>query len=963
MSASVVTFRFSFRTRRLKDVYIHWCLLDNENANPEFTDKIKLNHVDDSYDYSQDVTITVDRKSIIYFQFRYDNSVSRIGSYWITNSLQDPLLISELDRDAFPQEKFVTLRFKINYHTYYGQILYVVGSLPELGHWDNKKGLRLYHSNSPPSLDKQNGLFSDNKYNWQCDLRLPFYPSTISYRYVVLNESASPFLEPGSIRNLAFSRENLGNFIEFNDVWRWNELTQSLFSKRLFDEMLFITKCADLPIIGGLPPPHSVCCTFCAHCGVVGPGRKLYVVGSIPELGQWNPKGGAYLTPSADLQWSAKVIIPRTQFPFEFKFVAAGDHPIDSILWEIHENRVATISDISESRKMVTIDSWHINFANLSFHGAGVIINVDNLNVFDFGVLNHIIGWARETGFALIHISGLCDTTAMTNEFDSLPVSGFALNPLFINLENFGFQRKYKKYSELILDKLEFLKQYWNNNNFHFKTEVYKFKENNSWIIDYEKLCYARSIKKDFVNEVPTEFAEFVDFIQYLCYSQLTNAINYARSINLAIGTDITFAMSERGAEAFGQPELFLKDFYLGIPPSYNNPLGEKLPAYPYNFTNAEEWFRKRISHFSKLFSIIKLESTILYFRQWIIPRRTSVSAIFGHYEPSVNISYAELETWGLWDIDRYTQPYLRPQFLNDLFGTDAMKIRAVFLDERTSDGALGFKKQFSTEKGLVETPLSPEDDLLRKKYLKELLRLLGEVLLIKVGENEYRPRPLLQYAATEERNIPSFSFSQLPSYHQKPFLRLEEEFVNNKQRILWVFSGKQILQHITAINDATFFGDAAGFNGELCDETLQAVGVLPMRVQLEGRTLNNIFDDIRGYPYLSVATPQRNFSIPMRYIWVNSKEKAKYLWEEEFWETGNPPDNYSDQVASNIMKQHCWSGSMWVIFQIDSLIGAGKHIVPSEHSKFEALDIFGFISDQSAQHSISEILGQTQRK
>ena len=104
-----------------------------------------------------------------------------------------------------------------------------------------------------------------------------------------------------------------------------------------------------------------------------------------------------------------------------------------------------------------------------------------------------------------------------------------------------------------------------------------------------------------------------------------------------------------------------------------------------------------------------------------------------------------------------------------------------------------------------------------------------------------------MQYAPTEKPYQPSFSFSQLPTYYQQPFLILEDELVNNKQRTLWLFNGKHILQHITAVSDSTFISDASGMDGELCDEALQSVGVLPMRVQIEGRYPNSLFDDIRG--------------------------------------------------------------------------------------------------------------------
>ena len=956
---TAVTFRFSFRTRNPTKVRVLYKLADPNAGDIDLSETLELINTKNTNDFFNDLTMNATNQQRLFFKFNYyENSYSTLASYLISKPFQDPIVISDYERvDGEPQN--FTIRFKMSYLTYFGQILYVVGSLPELGFWDIKYGLRLFHSGTLSQNSKNNGLFTDTKFNWQVDKTFSNLPATVSYRYVVVNESSEPFIEPGSVRYLQFSNEMTCNFLEFNDVWRWNEPAQSLFSKRLFDETLFVRRSVGFPMIGGKVEDNKVLCEFCAHCGVVGRARRLFVVGSIPELGQWNPAKGAELKPSAELQWTASVTIPRSQFPFEFKFVAVGG--ADSIVWETHENRSATLSDSQESTQNVTIDSWHISFANLSFHGSGVSLDMTAIMDADLGVICKVADWAQKVGFAAIHLSGLLDTTAMTSEFCSLPLSGFALNPLFADLTEFSsFTLKSSETRESIVSqKIKFMRDLWNQNRTKYDDSVKLFREGNSfWLENYEKLCYKRNQSEP--NQ--KEYFLFVDFVQFFLYSQLIRSNQYARDLNIAVGADINFVVSKQSAEALYQPHLFIQDYFLGIPPTQNNPPGVVLEAYPYNFNLAEDWFKSRINHFSHYFSIIRLESIIRFFRQWIIPKDTSVLAISGHFEPTVSISFAELETWGLWDVERYIHPYLRPQVLQKIFGDDALKIMSIFLNH-ADDNSIYFKPEFSTEKGLAYAPTSEEGEALRKKYLPQLLRLLNEVLLIKVGDHDYRPRPFLKLAAIEGGHETSYSYSDLPLYHQSPFARLEDEFVNNKQRCLWAYNGRQVLQRLTAANDATFFSDAAGIDGDICDEALQAVGVLPLRVQMEGRSKSTSFDDIRGYPYLSVASPQRDLSVPMRVIWKNSRKEAARLWEEEFWESGEPPEEYEDSVAVNIMKQHCWSASMWVMFPIDSLVGAGRHIVDNKQSKYGMLDIEGFMNDEEARQKISEVLDQTKRK
>ena len=964
MSTLAVTLRFSFRTALDNDhkICVKWgsCNLSVESGDlPETVELLPSS----GNTFSNDVRIEVDVPQRVLFRFEYDGcDPNRIGSYRVERSVQEPVLISEVDRRV---DSGVTFRFKINYHTYFGQILAIVGSLPELGCWDVRKALELDHSGSVRRSPNGDGLFTDNKYNWQRDVKLPYLPEAISYRYFVRNECADPLMEPGNVRMLSFADGSLSpTLFEFNDLWRWNEITQTVFAKQLFGQTLFGRGNVGLPTIEYKRPSEAgedmVRCVFCAHSGMVGKARSLAVVGSITELGQWNPSKGVKLEPVADLQWSTNVMIPKSRFPFEFKVVAIGG--ADSIVWETHENRWATLSDCS-ANDVVTMDCWHLSFPNLSFHGAGIVVDLNAVDDCDFGKLRQIVSWCKNVGFAAVHLVGLFDTTAMCEETDGLPVSGYALNPIFCDLAEYGYKPEPGSRSEILARKLAILKEVWDKHKTTLGAAVGDFKNKySSWLSGYERICYGRKIGQDFPEEVDKDFADFVAFVQRKCSVDLAFLIQTALDSNVAIGVDLPFALSEKSAEAFGKPEIFMRDYSLGIQPSEDNPTGTLLKAYPYAFPEAEDFFKQRISFFSQLFSIIRLESTTCYFRQWIVPRETCVRAVFGHYQPSVNVSYAELETWGLWDVERYVQPYITHAILRELFHEDARAVELAFMELRESERSIAFKPEFSTERKLVDAVLPPREAELRDKYKEELLRLLGEVILIKAGPNEYRPRPVFTQAPSSKPGEKSFSFSELPSYNQSPFIRLEEEFMNNKQRTVWSFNGHKILQAITATSGATFFSDAAGINGEMCDEALQSVGIMPLRVQLEGRTRNAKFDDIRGYPYLSVACPQRVHSaqVPMRILWQSGD--AQNLWEEEFWETGKAPAEYTDEVAANVMKQHCWSGSMWVMFPIDCLVGACQYIKKSPHAKYGVLDLQGFFSNETVADDIRKVLEQTKR-
>jgi hypothetical protein len=69
----------------------------------------------------------------------------------------------------------------------------------------------------------------------------------------------------------------------------------------------------------------------------------------------------------------------------------------------------------------------------------------------------------------------------------------------------------------------------------------------------------------------------------------------------------------------------------------------------------------------------------------------------------------------------------------------------------------------------------------------------------------------------------------------------------------------------------------------------------------------------------------------------------------------------YTDKVAAAMLKLHCWSGSMWVMFPIDALIGAGSHIIEVDGRSL--VDIDGFSADDETQRAIAPILTQAKRR
>lgn len=81
--------------------------------------------------------------------------------------------------------------------------------------------------------------------------------------------------------------------------------------------------------------PERVELRIVFHCDSTLPDEKVVLVGSINELGNWNPRDGVSLLtdPTCFPQWTATIFIP-TMTTFEYKYVVVGSGTLDVRRWE-----------------------------------------------------------------------------------------------------------------------------------------------------------------------------------------------------------------------------------------------------------------------------------------------------------------------------------------------------------------------------------------------------------------------------------------------------------------------------------------------------------------------------------------------------------------------------------------------------------------------------------------------------
>ncbi|MCQ2119890.1 MAG: 4-alpha-glucanotransferase [Bacteroidales bacterium] len=306
-------------------------------------------------------------------------------------------------------------------------------------------------------------------------------------------------------------------------------------------------------------------------------------------------------------------------------------------------------------------------FDRPGYRGAGTAVPVFSLRTADdFGIgefrdLRPLVDWAAETGQSVIQLLPVNDTTRKGDWQDSYPyspVSSFALNPLYIRLQEAGVEptakfRKMQKdlnslpaidYPKVFKAKMSCLrKAYLAKGEKDMSRAAFKrfFKENSYWLEDYASFC----AKRDGMVK------EYYFWIQYHLDRQFREEAEYARSRGVSFKGDLPIGISADSADAFWHPELFNLDSTAGAPPDFFSADGQNWGFPTYNWEEMAKddyaWWKSRLRHMSRYFDAYRIDHILGFFRIWEIPSECR-SGLHGHFNPAIPYSKEEIAGMGL---------------------------------------------------------------------------------------------------------------------------------------------------------------------------------------------------------------------------------------------------------------------------------------------------------------------------
>lgn len=842
------------------------------------------------------------------------------------------------------------IRFYLRYHTHYGQDLFLLGNLAALGNDLPEKAIPMKWLNEEW---------------WYADVLVAATDlSLLQYQYLLKQQSDTHFdgivrqlKLPATIKELVF----IDNWMDAADP-RIAGLSAP-FAKVFFQRPVAETA------NGFAEATHL----FRVHAPFLPTRQVVCLVGNQLPGGNWNTREPVLLQYDQQGWFSAPLDLSAAAMPFEYKY---GIYDLDLqqfVKYEEGENRI--LNTAAAKDRQVVLHDGYIRVETPQWKGAGVAIPVfsirtpEGFGTGEFSDLPALGRWAKANDLQLIQLLPVNDTTQTHTWTDSYPyaaISSFAMHPLYIRLEEVGRlpdshplqkqfdrlrkwlnEREFVEYETVTAFKQAYLKALHSQLGAQLQTETYWewFSSNESWLLPYAVFSFLRDKYKtnDFqrweehqvydadaihqlmiTNEAVANTVHYHCFVQYHLHLQLKKATETLHQMGIALKGDLPIGVAKGSADVWVNPSSYHLTMQAGAPPDGFAAEGQNWGFPTYNWKqmlgDGLSWWQQRLKHMAVYFDAFRIDHILGFFRIWQIPGG-AVSGILGYFDPAIPVVKEEFIQRGIdWNEDRFCEPFITEEILEEHFGNYAGMIRAGLME--ISGGRYRLLPAYATQRLVQQSSLPAA-------VKNILLQLQTDVLFIKAiqaGKTVYHPR----YRMEETR-----SFAALKPYDQAQLRSLYNNYFHNRQENIW---RKEALKKLPVIRRATnmlICGEDLGPLPHCLPEVLRSLGVLSLEVERMPKKAGQQFTDIRQANYLSVLTPSTHDMSTLRGWWQEDPAITNNYYRNILGLPGNAPQLPGNGLVKEIIQRHRAAPAMWRIFQVQDLLAAsGNHTLQEPDSE-----------------------------
>jgi 4-alpha-glucanotransferase len=844
------------------------------------------------------------------------------------------------------------IHFKIQYHTFWGQRILVSGNIPALGNGDYTKALSL-------------GFAFPENWSGAVDVAAEELKH-LQYKYILLNENTGQYTEEWDANRKPNVELNGFGYIFCYDHWNAPNTLENTFLTAPFKEVLL----KDEHLVTELKVTKKYTHLFRVKAPLLNKNQVLCVVGDCKALGNWSTHKPVLLNKQENF-WEVRLDLSKCQGEVHYKYGFYDAEDKRFCYFESGPDRVTYV--MNDKKSLVMHHDGFVRMESEKFRGAGVGLPVFSIRtkksfgVGDFGDMKLLIDWAAKVGLKLIQVLPLNDTIGTHTDADVLPyaaITAFALNPLFLNLPAMGklptthpLQKTYKQkqtelnakelveFMEVVNFKLDYAKELCKIQQDKFlKNKAFKifFEENKYWLEPYAAFCVLRDLygtpdyrqwkeyavfDVEHLSRLCTPESPHYDaivanyFIQYHLHVQLSEAHEYAHANGVVLKGDIPIGVNRNSVDTWANPELFNLDRQAGAPPDMFAVKGQnwELPTYNWEAIQRSgfDWWKKRFAQMSNYFDTFRIDHILGFFRIWQIPMN-QVEGIMGHLYPSIPVHINEFQEKGIWfDYNRFCKPYITDNVLWEIFGDDAVWVKANCL--QIEDGwVLRLKPQYTgqqeVEKMFMEGSIS-------ENIKWGLFDLISNVLFFEVeGSNgtQFYPRFGMQSLKT---------FRDLDEHTKQKLEEIYVDYFFRRQDAHWYKSGMEKLPALKRSTNMLICGEDLGMMTQCVTDVMQELGILSLEVQRAPKTNKIEFFHPADAPYLSVVTPSTHDMSTIRGWWEEDRGVTQRFYNQQLGHWGEAPYFCEWWICRDILVQHLYSPAMWSVFQMQDLLSISDKI------------------------------------
>lgn len=712
--------------------------------------------------------------------------------------------------------------------------------------------------------------------------------------------------------------------------------------------------------------------TFSLYAMGIGVGEKLVVSGEADVLGCWNPSNALPLQQIEPGLWSVTFDIERLAClaSLQFKFIKIDRE--GNVIWESGDNRFITLPSLNSSTAF-NYTLVPVSFPSPKIRLAGTVLPLFSMRssagwgIGDFGDIKLMAQWLKSTGQNILQLLPLNDTTIFGGVEDSYPyncVSVYALNPIYADMRvlprlsseksNNYYEAARKKlndasavqYSLVYSLKMRYLRDLFNEQGADvLASEEYKnfSASEQRWLRPYAMFRFLtarlhrciwdwgeyrwcdESTERKLLAEYPEAAKEinFYSFVQYILYTQLCDAHDYANSLGVALKGDIPIGVAPNGVDVWCEREQFNLEVSAGAPPDMFAADGQNWGFPTYNWDvmalDGYAWWRRRLQYMSKFFDAYRIDHILGFFRIWEIPH-TSVSGLSGSFSPNKPLSKKELSAAGFELCEReHLLPYITKDMLKELFPRRVKYVVDRFFDEQP-DGTYLFKEYIKGASSLAYEIYDKCNSAFPEAMKKALLRLYGSVLFLRDIKNPNLFVPRILGSNTE-------AYKQLTEKQRIAYDRIYEDYFYNRHTMHWFEEGMRKLAPILQATTMTACGEDLGMIPACVPWVMKNLQILSLEIQRMPKLYGEMFARPECYPYLSVATPSTHDMTTLRGWWREDEAVTAQFYNCVLGLFGEAPKEMTGSIARAILMQHLHSPAAFALFAWQDIMAMDERL------------------------------------